>query len=134
MDPADAIALERPLRLLTYLTTAITIPLNIAATALSLEHERGRDGWWRRRRHATAFCFVFIPLAMTVAASFISLRYMAKHRKSPRALQFKVLDLTAVLTYIGVMIPCWAVEIREFSAPGFGLLVGYVTAPMIVNM
>jgi|SRR5690242_4379077 len=133
MDPADATALERPLRLLTYLTTAITIPLNIAATVLSLEHESG-GGWWRSRRHATAFCFVFIPLAMTVAASFISLKYMAKHGKSPRAIQFKVLDLAAVLTYIGVLIPCWAVEIREFNAPGFGLLIGYVTAPMIVNM
>ncbi|KAJ4991789.1 hypothetical protein SVAN01_02639 [Stagonosporopsis vannaccii] len=131
MDPTDATAFERPLRLLTYLATAITVPLNIAATILSLEHQRF---WWSDRRHVSAFCFVFIPLAMTVAASFVSLKYMGTHGKSPRALQFKVLDLAALVAYIGVLVPCWAVELREFSAPGFGLLTGYVTAPMILNM
>ncbi|KAF2621685.1 hypothetical protein BU25DRAFT_443636 [Macroventuria anomochaeta] len=130
MEPASATSLERPLRLLTYLATAITIPLNIAATILSLEKQRHR---WARR-HVTAYCFVFIPLALTVAASSMSLQYMKKHGKSPRALHFKVLDLVSALAYIAVLIPCWVLEIREFNAGGFGLLTGYVTAPMILNL
>lgn len=130
MEPADATALERSLRLLTYLATAIALPLNIAATVISLAHLRYQ---WTRR-HVTAFCFIFIPLAMTVAASSISLQYMKKHGKSPRVLHLRVLDLISALTYLSVMIPCWTVEIREFGNGGFGLLVGYVTAPMILNM
>jgi hypothetical protein len=123
-------SLERSLRLLTYLATAITVPLAIAATVVSLEHQRNR---WARR-HVTAFCFVFIPLAITVIASSMNLQYTRKHGKRPCALHFKILDLVSVLAYIGVLVPCWTVEISEFSAGGFGLLVGYTTAPMILNM
>ncbi|KAF2828172.1 hypothetical protein CC86DRAFT_369299 [Ophiobolus disseminans] len=123
-------SLERPLRLLTYLATAITFPLTIAATVVSLAHQRHR---WARR-HVTAFCFVFIPLALTVVASSAALQYMRKHGKSPRALAFKALDLVSVFAYIAVLIPCWTVEIKEFGEGGFGLLVGYTTAPMILNM
>ncbi|KAJ4315078.1 hypothetical protein N0V94_006132 [Neodidymelliopsis sp. IMI 364377] len=71
---------------------------------------------------------------MTVVSAIISLQYTKKHGKSPTGIQFKVLDLVAVLAYIGVLIPIWAVEIRKLRLSGFGLLVGYTTAPMIVNM
>ena len=130
MEPTDATALDRSLRLLTCLGTAICIPLNIAATVLSLENQGRR---WARR-HITAYPFIFVPLAVTVASAILSLQYMKKHGKTPRALHFAVLDVVAVFGYIGTLIPCWALEIREFGAGGFGLLTGYVTAPMIVSM
>jgi hypothetical protein len=44
------------------------------------------------------------------------------------------LDGVASITYLGVLIPIWAVEVGELHLSGFGLLVGYCTAPMIVNM
>jgi putative Mn2+ efflux pump MntP len=130
MQSTDKMSVDRSLRILTYLTTAIALPLNIAATVLSLAFQRHR---WARR-HVTAFCFIYVPLVMTVVASTISLLYMRKHGKSPRALHYKVFELVSVLGYIAVLIPCWSLEIREFSAGGFGLLVGYLTAPMILNM
>jgi len=130
MEPADATALDHPLRLLTCLATAICIPLNIAATILSLHNQGNRWG----RRHATAYPFIFVPLAITVTSALLSLQYIKKHGKIPRAFHFIVLDLAAIFGYIGTLIPCWALEIREFSAGGFGLLTGYVTAPMILSM
>lgn len=130
MEPANATAFDRPLRLLTCLTSAICVPLNIAATILSLEYQSRR---WARRG-VTAYCFIFIPLAVTVASALLSLQYMKKHGKTPRALYFAALDLIAIIGYIGTLITCWALEIKEFNAVGFGLLTGYVTAPMIVNM
>lgn len=130
MDPTSDMSLDRPLRYLTYLATAIAVPLNIAATALSLEYQHRR---WAPRG-ATAFCFAFIPLAMTAVTSFLSLQYRNKHGKSPRESHFKVFDAVSAMTYFGILVPCWALEIREFGAGGFGLLVGYTTAPMILNM
>ncbi|KAF3050078.1 hypothetical protein E8E11_010083 [Didymella keratinophila] len=112
MEPADATTLDRPLRLLTCLVTAICIPLNIAATVLSLKFQGNRWGG----RHVTAYPFSFVPLAITVTSVLL------------------ILDLVAIFGYIGTLIPCWALEIREFSAGGFGLLTGYVTTPMILSM
>ncbi|OSS48773.1 hypothetical protein B5807_06913 [Epicoccum nigrum] len=133
MEPTDATGLVRQLRLLTFLTTAIAVPLNIAATVLSLKHPQG--GWWREpRRTVTAYCFVFIPLALTCFAASTSLVYIKKHGKSPRSFHVRALDLGAICFYIAVMIPCWALEIRKFNSGGFGLLTGYLTAPMIINM
>ena len=133
MEPTDATSLARHLRLFTLLTTAIAVPLNIAATVLSLKHPQG--GWWRQpRRTVTAYCFVFIPLALTCFAASTSLVYIKKHGKNPRSFHLRALDFSAICFYIAVMIPCWAVEIRKFNSGGFGLLTGYLTAPMIVNM
>ena len=133
MEPTDATSLARHLRLFTFLTTAIAVPLNIAATVLSLKHPQG--GWWRQpRRTVTAYCFVFIPLALTCFAASTSLVYIKKHGKNPRSFHLRALDFSAICFYIAVMIPCWAVEIRKFNSGGFGLLTGYLTAPMIVNM
>lgn len=131
MESTKDVSLERPLRLLTYLTTAVAIPFSIAATVLSVEHSRSD---WRNHRDATAFCFVFIPLAMTVVTSSLSLLYLKKHGKSPSALHIKVLDSVSAATYFAVLVPCWVVEIELFNAGGFGLLAGYTTAPMIINM
>lgn len=130
MDTKNATALEGGLRLLTCLTTAIALPLNITATIISMNHQRSR---WARRG-VTTFCFIFIPLALTVFIASITLQYMKKHSKTPRALYFKALDFAAACAYFAVLVPCWALEIREFNAVGFGLLTGYVTAPLIVNM
>ncbi|KAF1922488.1 uncharacterized protein M421DRAFT_78121 [Didymella exigua CBS 183.55] len=130
MEPADATALERPLRLVTCLAAAICIPLNIAATVLSLEFQSRR---WDPRV-ATAYCFIFIPLAVTFASATLSLHYMKKHGKTSRAWHFVVLDLVAATGYFGTMITCWALEIREYNDGWFGLLTGYLTAPMILNM
>lgn len=130
MELANGTAVDHPLRLLTCLATAICFPLNIAATIISLAHQRHR---WARR-HVTAFCFVFIPLAVTAATALLSLQYMKKHGKTPRALYFACLDLVAVFGYLAVLVPCWTVELGEFGDGGFGLLTGYVTAPMIVSM
>ena len=130
MESTDNLSLQRSLRLLTYLATAITFPLGIVATVLSLKHQRS---YWHGR-HVTAYCFIFIPLTLTVVASSLSLQYMKKHCKRANALHFKVLDLTATLAYFAVLVPCWALELREFSAVGFGLLTGYTTVGMILNM
>lgn len=130
MDSTSNMSLDRSLRYVTYLATAIATPLSIVATCVSLDHQIHR---WARR-HATAFPFAFIPLAMTVVTSFLSLRYMKKYGKSPRELHLRALDLASAFGYLGMLIPCWVLEIQEFSAGGFGLLVGYTTAPLILNM
>jgi hypothetical protein len=36
--------------------------------------------------------------------------------------------------YVGLLVPIWVVEIGRLREPGYGLLAGYATAPMIVNM
>lgn len=126
-------SLERPLRLLTFLATAIAVPITIAATVVSMEHELYHH-YWYSHRSVTAFCFAFIPLAMTVFTSTVCLQYTKKHGKSPHALAYKALDIISAITYLGVLIPCWAIEIDEFNSGAFGLLVGYTTAPMFLNM
>jgi hypothetical protein len=130
MEPADATALDRTLRLLTCLATAICVPLDIAATVLSMKFQSYR---WARRG-VTAYCFIFIPLAITVVSAILSLRYMKKHGKTPRGLDITVLDLAAICGYIGTMITCWVLEISEYNDGGFGLLTGYLTAAMMVSM
>ena len=129
MEPA-ATALDHPLRLLSCLATAICAPLTIAATAISLQFQHGR----RWPRAVTAFCFIYIPLAITVACAILNIQYMKKHGKTARKWHFTLLDAVAAAAYFSVLVPCWALEIREFNAGGFGLLAGYVTAPMILNM
>jgi len=130
MESTDNLSLQRSLRLLTCLAAAITLPLGIAATVVSLQYQRHR---WARR-DVTAYCFIFIPLTLTVIASSLSLHYMKHHGKRASAWHFKVFDLAATFAYFAVLVPCWALEIREFDAGGFGLLTGYTTAGMILNM
>lgn len=71
---------------------------------------------------------------MTAVASYRSLQYIKKHGEAPTSFHFKFLDLLSVLTYIGVLVPIWSFEIRRFNEGGFGILVGYTTVPMILNM
>lgn len=81
----------------------------------------------------TAWCFTFIPLALTAAASALSLMHYRRCGSKPGA-RFASIDLLALVAYVAILIPVWAVEIGKLEEPGFGLLAGYTTAPMIVNM
>lgn len=127
----DLALYERPLRILTLLTTALATPLLIATTVVSLS--TGEWSYYYHRRSITAFCFGYIPLSLTVLASSLSLVHYRRHGTAPGARFFSV-DGLAGLAYLGVLIPIWAVEIGLLEKSGFGLLAGYTTAPMIVNM
>lgn len=115
---------DRTLRVLTLLTTALATPLLIGATVVSLQ----LHSWYRRR--VSAFCFGYIPLAMTAAASIIGI---ARHGKAPR-ISIALLDLAAAVSYVALLIPIWTIEVPRLNQGGVGLLIGYTTAPMIVNM
>jgi hypothetical protein len=121
---AMAMATDRNLRVLTLFTSALATPLLIGCTVVSLQ------GTWWERRDVTAFCFAFIPLALTALASIFGLR---RDGKKPNLVVF-TLDFVAAISYVALLIPIWVVEIRHLHKVGLGLLVGYTTAPMIVNM
>lgn len=123
-------AYVRPLRILTLLTAALATPLNIATTVLSIQIARRYSYWYYRN---PSWCYAFIPLAITAAASVFSLVYQRRHGRLPN-FKFAIVDLIAALVYLGVLIPIWATEIGRLRGPGYGLLAGYTTAPMIVNM
>lgn len=127
---SDIAAYERPIRIGTLLTTALATPLLIASTVVSLDHAY----WSYQYRNITAFCFGYIPLFLTVVASCCSLLHRRKTGKAPEGSFFFFADGLAALSYLGVLIPIWALEIGELNAPGYGLLAGYTTAPMIINM
>ena len=122
-----SVARERPLRILTLFTSAVATPFLIASTILSLQ-----SGYWYRR-DVTAFCFGYIPLFMTAVASTISLITQRRHSRLPDA-RFSLLDALAGVTYFSILIAIWAAEIVEMGDGGLGLVAGYTTAPMIVNM
>jgi hypothetical protein len=119
---------ERVLRIGTLLTSALATPLLIAITVISVE---GRWAWYHR--DVTTFCFGYIPLAMTALASSISLAHHRRHKRAPGP-RHAMLDGLAGITYLSILIPIWAIEIGQLGEPGFALLAGYTTAPMIVNM
>lgn len=123
---------ERALRVLTLLTSALATPLLIATTVISLQRER-REYHWKGARAVTTFCFAYIPLALSVLAAAISLRHHRKHGQMPGP-RFALLDCFTGIVYLGILLPIWAVEVGRLSMPGYGLLAGYLTAPMIVNM
>jgi hypothetical protein len=116
---------ERNLRILTLLTTALATPLLIGSTVASLESHY----WWDHRK-VSAFCFGYIPLAFTAAASVIGI---TRHGRMPR-FSIALLDLVAAVTYVAVLIPIWVVEVPRSNQGGLGLLFGYTTAPMMINM
>jgi hypothetical protein len=119
---------ERPLRILSLFTSALATPLLIATTIISFESQ-----YWYANRDVTAFCFGYIPLAMTAVASTLAMIHQRRHGSAPGP-KFALLDGLAGITYLAILIPIWAVEIDHLRAPGYGLLAGYTTAPMIVNM
>jgi hypothetical protein len=119
---------ERTLRLLTLFTSALATPFLIATTIVSLESR-----YWHDHRDVTTFCFGYIPLAMTAVASTVSIIHQ-RRRGSPPGPRFTLLDGLAGITYLAILIPIWAVETGDLASPGYGLLAGYTTAPMIVNM
>jgi hypothetical protein len=122
---------DRSLRIFTLLTTALATPLLIGCTVASLQSETGRYYYYRSRpRTVTAFCFGFIPLALTAGASVVGI---ARHGSKPKVI-LSLLDLAAAVSYVALLIPIWAVEVSKMNKGGLGLLIGYTTAPMIVNM
>ncbi|CAO2652638.1 Nn.00g009210.m01.CDS01 [Neocucurbitaria sp. VM-36] len=123
---------ERPLRILLLLTTALATPLLIATTIVSIQRER-RRGYWNGQRSVTTFCFAYLPLALTAFASTASLLHHRKSGRSPGP-RFAPLDCFGGVMYLAILLPIWAVEIGRLDRPGFALLAGYLTAPMIINM
>jgi hypothetical protein len=124
IGPNVIMSQDRNLRILTLGTTALATPLLIGCTALSFE----TYSWYRRT--ITTFCFGYIPLAFTAAAS---VNGITRHGRMPR-FSIALLDLVAAVTYVAVLIPIWAVEVPRLNQGGVGLLIGYTTAPMIINM
>ncbi|KAF2124654.1 hypothetical protein P153DRAFT_301263 [Dothidotthia symphoricarpi CBS 119687] len=134
---------ERLLRLGSLLCNAIATPLLVTSTIVRIKHSNNYS-WDRpfdnysRSRHLTAFAFGFIPVALTAIAATASLLHHKKHRNTfvstPARPRMALLDLLAGFAYLGVLIPIWVVDIGTMRRPGFGLLAGYTTAPMIVNM
>jgi hypothetical protein len=122
---------DRTLRVVTLCASALATPLLIGCTIASLENHRYYRYWERRR--VSAFCFAFIPLALTAAVSGFSLAYHRRHGRMPNY-RLSIVDLVAACTYLGLLIPIWATEVRNLQKSGLGLLAGYTTAPMIVNM
>jgi hypothetical protein len=124
----------RTLRVLTLLTSALATPLLIAMTVVSFQPNNGSHyyRYWRKPDFTT-WCLGYIPLALTAGASVLSLIF---HRKTGRLPNFKItlLDFFAALWYLGVLIPIWAIEVGHQRDAGMGLLAGYTTAPMIINM
>jgi len=124
------IAHERPLRFITFALSALATPLCIALTVVSVE---ARGYYFYHRRGVTAWCFGYVPLALTAAASALALAHHRRHGRMP-SFKYASLDLFAGIWYLAVLIAIWAREIRALHTGGFGLLAGYTTAPMIVNM
>lgn len=116
---------DRNLRIAALLTTALAFPLLIGCTALSLQDELR----WRRRK-VSAFCFGYIPLAFTVATSVVGIVRPNRLSKYSTAL----IDLAAAISYVAILLPIWTYEVGHLNQGGVGLLIGYTTAPMIVNM
>jgi hypothetical protein len=119
---------QRPLRILSLFTSALATPFLIATTIISTEPQ-----YWYSSRDGMAFCFGYIPLYMTAVAATVAIIHQRRHGSAPGP-RFALLDGLAGITYLAILIPIWVVEIDNLRAPGYGLLAGYTTAPMIVNM
>ena len=126
---------ERPIRLFSLFCSVLALPLLIATTVVSLKIN---DYQYWRRRPITTFCFAFIPLTFTTITLLASFVHHKKNRSSiapsPARPRIALLDLIAGTAYLAVLIPIWSVEIGKLNKPGYSLLAGYTTAPMIVNM
>jgi hypothetical protein len=139
MNPIT-IAHALPLRTVTFLSTLIGLPLAIVTTILTQQYEResfNYGHYWSHRRHrtrATALCFPYLGLTVTMAlciASFRRLRAMGKQLPVKTAWA----DALAAVLYLAVLLPIWIREVgREIRAPGLVLLISYTTVPMIINM
>ncbi|KAF2845217.1 hypothetical protein T440DRAFT_460717 [Plenodomus tracheiphilus IPT5] len=122
---------ERALRMVTLLASALATPLLIATTVVSLKVEN--DWYWGGSREVTTFCFAYIPLALSCLAAAISLLHHRRHGQMPGP-RFALLDCFTGTFYLAILLPIWILEVGRLGAPGYGLLVGYLTAPMIINM
>jgi hypothetical protein len=139
MNPTT-IAHALPLRTVTFLSTLIGIPLAIVTTILTQQYEResfNYGHYWSHRRHrtrATALCFPYFGLTVTMALCIASFRRL---RATGKQLPVKTawVDALAAVLYLAVLLPIWIREVgREIRAPGLVLLISYTTVPMIINM
>jgi hypothetical protein len=125
---------ERSLRTVTLFTSALATPLSIGLTIASLAQRYHHwHHYYMATTSPTTWCFVYIPLAMTVFTSVVGLLHHRKHGRMPRP-RYALLDLLALIMYLGVLLPCWIIGVGRLVQPGLGLLAGYTTAPMIINM
>jgi hypothetical protein len=120
---------QRTLRILSLYTTVLALALNIATTVVSLEQHT----YYYSYRTVSVWCFVFVPLVLTAAISITGLVHNRKHGRMP-SFRYSLLDFLAAVMYVGLLVPIWVVEIGWLREPGYGLLAGYATAPMILNM
>jgi hypothetical protein len=139
MNPTT-IAHALPLRTVTFLSTLIGLPLAIVTTILTQQYERESfhyGHYWPHRRHrtrATALCFPYLGLTVTMALCIASFRRL---RATGKQLPVKTawVDALAAVLYLAVLLPIWIREVgREIRAPGLVLLISYTTVPMIINM
>ncbi|KAF1844419.1 uncharacterized protein K460DRAFT_397520 [Cucurbitaria berberidis CBS 394.84] len=121
---------ERSLRVLMLIGAAVATPFLIPTTIISLNSE---SRYYYDHRTVTTFCFAYFPLALTALASTLSLLHYRKYGRSPGH-RFAHFDAFASALYLGVLGPIWGIEVDRISDGGYGLLVGYLTAPMILNM
>lgn len=67
---------------------------------------------------------------MTAATSMVGI--VKSKRLSKYSTAF--FDLAAAFSYLAILLPIWTYEVGHLNQGGVGLLIGYTTAPMIVNM
>lgn len=133
MAPASN-TIQRNLRLLTLFCSTLAVPLLIAITVVAENNRRWASwGYYHSFRAVTAFPFAFIPLVTSLVAAFISVLTQRKKGKQPGPL-FGLFDAAAIVCYLATLIPIWAVEVGRLHQVGHALLLGYATAPMIVNL
>ena len=131
---APSITTQRNLRLLTLFGTALAIPMLIGITIIAENNAHWRSwGYYRRERSVTAFPFAFIPLVTSLVSGFISVMHHRKKGTLPSGL-FGLFDVLAIASYIAILVPIWVIEVGKLHQVGHALLLGYTTAPMIVNM
>jgi hypothetical protein len=131
---APSITTQRNLRLLTLFGTALAIPMLIGITVVAENNNHWRNwGYYGRYRAVTAFPFAFIPLVASLVSGVISVLHHRKKGALPGHL-FGLFDALAIASYIATLIPIWVVEVGRLHQVGHALLLGYTTAPMIVNM
>lgn len=121
---------ERPLRILTLVNATIALPLLIA-TNVVLVNILYKSYWLPRQ--VPAVTLAYPSLILTAITSGASLYQNRKHGQMPGG-RFALLDLFTSVYYLSILIPIFVLDIGDLRSPGYGLLAGYLTAPMVMNM
>lgn len=112
--------LHRFLRYEALFNTALALPLVIALSAAV-------HPFW---------AILTVPMASTVVTCSIALRRYkdTEHGQMPRLSGFQgLLELWSSVAYLAILCLNWAFSF-SWRYSGYGLLAGYGTAPLIVNM